>query len=154
MATFIAVYHSEMVITNEIGSYDFVGMNKEIFLLKEFLTLTNMVRLVHERLGWMDEGCEVWFECRIDIGSSNGPPMKTISPVCDEKEWTIYVGVVLQEWLARTMLMMKVLGHRLCPKWLMSSTSNVSLCLLNHRKKLRPALIQRSPHLLAVIKQC
>jgi hypothetical protein len=59
------------------------------------LTLANVVRLVRERLGWMDEGCEVQFEGRIDIGSSNGPRIKTMSPVCDEKEWTTYVGVVM-----------------------------------------------------------
>jgi hypothetical protein len=52
---FIAVYHGGVVITNEIGSYEFVGMKKEIFLLNEFLTLANMVHLVRERLGWMDE---------------------------------------------------------------------------------------------------
>jgi hypothetical protein len=44
MATFIAVYHSGVVITNEIGSYDFIGM-KETFLLNEFLTHANVVRL-------------------------------------------------------------------------------------------------------------
>jgi hypothetical protein len=55
MATFIAVYHGGVVITNEIGNYEFVGMKKEIFLLNRFLTLTNVVRLVQERLGWMDE---------------------------------------------------------------------------------------------------
>jgi hypothetical protein len=54
-----------------------------------------VVRLVRERLGWMDEGCEVQFEGRIGIGSSNGPRIKTMSPVCDEKEWTTYVGVVM-----------------------------------------------------------
>jgi hypothetical protein len=58
MATFIAVYHGEVVITNEIGSYEFVRM-KKTFLLNEFLTLANVVRLVREQLGWMDEGCEV-----------------------------------------------------------------------------------------------
>jgi hypothetical protein len=47
-------------------------------------------------LAWIDEGCEVWFEGRIDIGSSNGPRMKTISPVCDEKEWIAYVGVIMK----------------------------------------------------------
>jgi hypothetical protein len=47
-------------------------------------------------LGWMDEGCEVWFEGRIDIRSSNGPRMKTMSPICDEKEWTTYVGVMIK----------------------------------------------------------
>jgi hypothetical protein len=60
-------------ITLDIGSYEFVGMKKEIFLLNEFLTLVNVVRLVRERLGWMNEGCEVRFEGRIDIGSSNDP---------------------------------------------------------------------------------
>jgi hypothetical protein len=58
MATFIALYHSGVVITNEISSYEFVGMN-ETFLLNEFPTLANVVRLVRERLGWMDECCEV-----------------------------------------------------------------------------------------------
>jgi hypothetical protein len=96
MVTFIMVYHSGVVITNKIGSYEFIGMKNETFLLNEFLTLTNMVRLVCERLGWMDEGCEVRFEGRIDIGSSNGPRMKTMSPVCDEKEWTTYVGVMIK----------------------------------------------------------
>jgi hypothetical protein len=36
------------------------------------------------------------FEGRIDIGSSNGLQMKTMSPICDEKEWTAYVGVVMK----------------------------------------------------------
>jgi hypothetical protein len=96
MVTFIAVYHGGVVITNEIGSYEFVGMKKETFFLNEFSTHANVVCLVRERLGWMDEGCEVWFEGRIDIGSSNGPRMKTMSPVCDEKEWTAYVGVMMK----------------------------------------------------------
>jgi hypothetical protein len=52
--------------------------------------------LVRERLGWMDEGYEVWFEGQIDIGSSNGPRMKTTSPVCNEKEWIVYVRVVMK----------------------------------------------------------
>jgi hypothetical protein len=30
--------------------------------LNDFPTLANVVRLVHERLGWMDEGCEVQFK--------------------------------------------------------------------------------------------
>jgi hypothetical protein len=62
MPTFIAVYHSGVVITNEIGSYEFVRMKNETFLLNEFLTLLNVVHLVCEWLGWMDEGCEVQFE--------------------------------------------------------------------------------------------
>jgi hypothetical protein len=62
MATFIAVYHSVLVITNEIVSYEFVGIKKETFLLNDFLTLENLVGLVREWLGWMDEDCEVRFE--------------------------------------------------------------------------------------------
>jgi hypothetical protein len=31
MATFIAVYQSGVVITNEIDSYEFIGMKKETF---------------------------------------------------------------------------------------------------------------------------
>jgi hypothetical protein len=96
MATFIVVYHSGVVITNEIGSYEFVRMNKKTFLLNEFLTLTNVICLVRERLGWMDEDYEVQFEGQIDIGSSNGPRMKMVSPVCDEKEWTTYIGVTMK----------------------------------------------------------
>jgi hypothetical protein len=96
MTTFIVVYHGGVVITNKIDSYEFVGMNKETFLLNIFLTLANMVCLVRGRLGWMDECCEVRFEYRIDIGSSNGPRTKTMSSVCDEKEWTTYVSVVMK----------------------------------------------------------
>ena len=96
MTTFIAVYHGGVVITNEIGSYEFIRMKKVTFLLNGFLTLANVVRLVHERLGWMDEGCEVRFEGRIDIGSSNGPRMKMMSPVCDENEWIACVSVVMK----------------------------------------------------------
>jgi hypothetical protein len=70
-------------------------VKKETFLLNEFPTLTNVVHLVRERLGWMHEGCEVRFEGRIDISSSNGPRMKMMSPVCDE-ECTTYVGVVMK----------------------------------------------------------
>jgi hypothetical protein len=61
--------------------------------LNEFLTLANVVGLVHEWLAWMDEGCEVRFEGQIDIDSINGPQIKTMSLVCDEKEWTTYVGL-------------------------------------------------------------
>jgi hypothetical protein len=75
-----------VVITNEIDSYDFVRMNKETFLLNEFLILANVVHLVRERLGWMDEGCEVRFEGRIDIGLNNDPRMKMMPLICDEKE--------------------------------------------------------------------
>jgi hypothetical protein len=95
MAAFISVYHNGVVITNEIDSYEFVGM-KEIFLLNEFLTLANVVRLVRDRLGWMDESCEIQFEGCIDIGSNNGSRMKTMSPVREKNEWTSYVHVVMK----------------------------------------------------------
>jgi hypothetical protein len=51
MVTFIAVYHDGVVITNEIVSYEFIGMKKETFLLNEFMTLANIVRLLRE---WLD----------------------------------------------------------------------------------------------------
>jgi hypothetical protein len=96
MATFITVYHSGVVITNEIGSHEFVGMKKEAFSLNEFLTLENVVHLVRERLGWMDEGCEVRLEGPIDIRLSNGPWMKTMSPAYNEKEGTVYARVMMK----------------------------------------------------------
>jgi hypothetical protein len=100
MTTFIVVCHSGVVITNEIDSYEFVRM-KETFLLNDFSTHANVVRLVRERLGWMDEGCEVQFKGQIDIRSSNGSRIKTMSPVCDEKEWTIYVSVMMKSEIHR-----------------------------------------------------
>jgi hypothetical protein len=51
MDTFIMIYHSGVVVNNEIGSYEFVVMKKKTFLLNEFLTLANVVRLVCEHLG-------------------------------------------------------------------------------------------------------
>jgi hypothetical protein len=75
-----------VVITNEIDSNEFVRIKNEIFLLNEFLTLANVVCLVYEWLSWMDECFEVRFEYRIDIESSNDPCVKTMSPICDEKE--------------------------------------------------------------------
>jgi hypothetical protein len=96
MDNFITIYHNEVVIINEIDSYEFVGMKKEIFLLNEILTLTNVIHLIRERLGWMNEGYEVQFEGRIYIGSSNATQIKMMSPVCDEKECTPYVSVVMK----------------------------------------------------------
>jgi hypothetical protein len=37
MDTLIVIYHSGMVITNEIGSYEFVGIKKDTFLLNELV---------------------------------------------------------------------------------------------------------------------
>jgi hypothetical protein len=110
MATFITIYHNRVVVNNEIGSYEFVEM-KETFLLNEFLTLINVVRLVRERLGWMDESCEVRFEGRIDIGFSNGSRMKAISPICDEKEWTTYVSVVTKSDIREIELVPRMVAH-------------------------------------------
>jgi hypothetical protein len=111
MATFIAVYHGGVVITNGICSYEFVGMKKETFLLNEFLTHANVVCLVREQLDWMDEGCEVRLEGQIDIGSSNGPRMKTMSQVCDEKEWTAYVGVVMKSEILEIELVARMVAR-------------------------------------------
>jgi hypothetical protein len=108
-STFIAVYHGGVVITNEIGSYEFVEM-KDTFLLNKFLTHANVVHLVREQLGWMDEGCEVWFKGRIDIGSSNGPRMKTMSPVCDENEWTTYVSAAMKSEMHRIELVARMVA--------------------------------------------
>jgi hypothetical protein len=58
MTTFITVSHSGVVVTNEIVSYEFVGM-KETFLLNEFRTLVNMVHLVREQLGVVKSGLKV-----------------------------------------------------------------------------------------------
>jgi hypothetical protein len=50
MTTLIVIYHSGIIITNEIGSYEFIGMKKTTFSLNEFLTLENLAGLVRERL--------------------------------------------------------------------------------------------------------
>jgi hypothetical protein len=57
-----------------------------LHFLNEFSTIANVVRLVREWLGWMGEDCEFRFKVRIDIGLSNNPPMKIMSPICDENE--------------------------------------------------------------------
>jgi hypothetical protein len=36
MTTLITVYHNGLIITNVIGSYEFVRIKKEIFLFSEF----------------------------------------------------------------------------------------------------------------------
>jgi hypothetical protein len=51
------VYHSGVLITNEIHHYEFVGI-KETFLLNKFPTLENVVGWVREGLGWVDLGVE------------------------------------------------------------------------------------------------
>jgi hypothetical protein len=73
MTTFIVVYHGGVVITNEIGSYEFVRMKKETFLLNEFLTLANVVRLVREQLGWMDECCKSGLKVELISGRAMAP---------------------------------------------------------------------------------
>jgi hypothetical protein len=39
MTTLIMIYHNDLTIMNEIGSYEFVGMKKRDFLLNEFSNL-------------------------------------------------------------------------------------------------------------------
>jgi hypothetical protein len=54
MATFITVYHSGVVVNNDIGSYEFVGMKKETFLLNEFPHLQMwFVWCASGWVGWM-----------------------------------------------------------------------------------------------------
>jgi hypothetical protein len=53
MATFITVYHSGLIITNEIGSYEFVGMKSRHFYLMNFQPLK--IWLV-----WCASGCVGW----------------------------------------------------------------------------------------------
>jgi hypothetical protein len=96
MATLIGFYHSGTIKMNKIGSYEFIGTKKEIFLLAEFLTLDNLIGLVREWLGWIDENFDAQLEGRIDVGSSNSPRMKMMSSVCNENEWAAYVGVVMK----------------------------------------------------------
>jgi hypothetical protein len=110
MTTFIVVYHGGVVITNEIGTYDFVGM-KKTFLLNKFLTLANVVHLVRERLGCMNEWCEVRFGGQIDIGLRNAPRIKMMSPVCDEKEWTAYIGIVMKSEICRIELVVRMVAR-------------------------------------------
>jgi hypothetical protein len=163
MTTFITIYHDGVVITNEIDSYEFIGMKKETFLLNEFTILANVVCLVPKRLGWIYEGCEVWFKGCIDIGLINGPWMKTMSPVCDENEWTTYVSVVMKSEICVIELVARMVARNdvgdessrspTFLKRLMSGTSNAASCLRNCRKKLKPTLMQRSLRLLLVMKQ-
>jgi hypothetical protein len=110
MTTLIAVYYSGLIITNEIDSYEFVGMN-ESFLLNEFSTLKNLVGLVRERLSWMDEDSEVHFKCRIDIELSNGPQMKMMSLMCNKKKWTTYVGIMMKSKIHGIELVVRMIGR-------------------------------------------
>jgi hypothetical protein len=86
-------------------------MKKKTFLLNEFLALENLVGLVRERLGWMDGGFEVRFKGRIDIRLSNGLRMKTISLVCNEKEWTTYIRVMIKLEIRGVELVAKMAGQ-------------------------------------------
>jgi hypothetical protein len=69
-----------------------------------------VVRLVREWLGWIDENCEVRFECRIDIRSSNGTQMKMMSLVCNENEWTTYIGVVMKPEIREIELVVRIVA--------------------------------------------
>jgi hypothetical protein len=78
--------------------------------LNEFPTLENLVGLVKECLGLMDVGFEVRFEGRIDIGSSNDPRMKMMSLVCNEKEWTTHIRVVMKSDICGIELVARMVG--------------------------------------------
>jgi hypothetical protein len=54
MTTFITVYHDEVVITNEIGRYEFVGMKNETFLLNRNLQMW-LVWCAGGWVGWMSD---------------------------------------------------------------------------------------------------
>jgi hypothetical protein len=78
--------------------------------------------------------------------------MKTMSPVCDEKELTAYVGVVMKlEIRGIELVARKIARNDVGDE---SSRSNVASCLLNRRKKLRLTLMKRSPDSLPVMKWC
>jgi hypothetical protein len=65
---------------------------------------------VREPLGWMDKGRKVCFEGRIDIGLSSDPQIKMISLVCNEKEWTPYVRVVIKSEIRGIELVAKIIA--------------------------------------------
>jgi hypothetical protein len=132
-------------------------------LLNKFLAFVNVVRLVRERLGWMDEGCEVRFECQIDIGSSNGPRMKTMSPVCD-KEWIGYVGVMMKseicgiELVARIVAWNDVGGKSSRSPTLSEAVDEqhvkCDIVLTQPSQETQADTDPEEPHSLAVMKQC
>jgi hypothetical protein len=111
----------------------------------------NLVGLVRERLSWMDEDFEVRFKGRIDIGSSNGPRMKTISPMCHEEEWIAYVRVVMKSKIHGIELVLRMVGRNNVgdensrSMMVLKTTLNVTLCLHNYQKNLMMTLMQMSP---------
>ncbi|XP_062192984.1 uncharacterized protein LOC133896404 [Phragmites australis] len=48
-----------------------------------------------ERLRWTEQGVDVSFEGRIDVGSSNGPRIKMKPPIGYDSEWKAYVKIVM-----------------------------------------------------------
>jgi hypothetical protein len=58
----------------------------------------------------MDEDFEVRFKGLIDIGSSNDPRMKMASLVCNEKECTAYVRVIMKLEIHRIELVVRMVG--------------------------------------------
>jgi hypothetical protein len=99
----------------------------------------------------MDEDFEVRFKGRIDIGSSNGPRMKTISPMCHEEEWIAYVGVVMKSKIHGIELVPRMVGRNNVgdensrSMMVLKTTLNVTLCLHNYQKNLMMTLMQMSP---------
>jgi hypothetical protein len=162
MTTLITVYHNGTMIVNEIGSYEFVGMKKDNFFVKWVSDTGNLVGLVRERLGWKGENFDVWLEGWIDLGSSNGPWMKMKSAVCNENEWTTYVGVIMMsEFRAMELVATRVGRNIICDEISRSPTMseaidecplNVQLCLLNHGKYWMMKGLHMSLPLMEVMK--
>jgi hypothetical protein len=65
---------------------------------------------VRDRLGWMDEGFEVRSKGQIDIGSSNGPRIEMMSPMCNEKEWITYVRVMMKSKIHGIEFVARIVG--------------------------------------------
>ena len=123
MSTFISLFHSGSIRMDKIGSCKFVGMKRENFLVLEFPRFEGLFRLMRERLGWMEQSYDVCLEGQIDVGSSNGPRIKAMAPMCDENEWTAYVGVVMKSKVRSIELVArKVLRNVVCDENLYSPT--------------------------------
>jgi hypothetical protein len=133
-------------------------------LLNEFLAFVNVVYLVREWLAWMDEDCEVSFECRIDIGSSNAPRMKTMSPIYDEKEWTTYVGVVIKSEIHEIELVTRMVAQNaVCDESSRSPTLieavdkphvKCGVMLTQSSEETHGDTDPKEPHSLVVMKPC
>ena len=67
MSTFISLCHGGSIVTDNNGSFEFVGMSRENILLIEFPSFGELISLVRDRLGWLEESYDVCLEGRIDV---------------------------------------------------------------------------------------